>query len=218
MTISTKIEVATSAKANGFRYVRSEDIAVISVLAERDAPGTPLKTVLQKCVVRFEAFFVRWLGVLSHDRVFLFAATAPWDQHNAVSRRRGIWGTEHLGWLPTDAPRSPSVEIISEGGARFAGIVEIRNEDLFEAADFVRTNGGSFLFVSPRAGVEEERVRAMANKVFPKGEAVVEWGNAIELLGEGEDICIRVGGGFDDRQVSIDVFLSAELLRRVGEP
>jgi hypothetical protein len=77
--------------------------------------------------------------------------------------------------------RSPSVEIIGAAGARFAGLAEVGKSDLFEAADFVRTHGGSFLFVSPRIDVSEERVRAMANKVFPKGESVVEWRNVVSV-------------------------------------
>jgi hypothetical protein len=153
-----------------------------------------------------------------HRPRFSFTATAFWDQHNALSRRRGIWGSDQLGWLPTDAVRSPSVEIIGAAGARFAGLAEVGKSDLFEAADFVRTHGGSFLFVSPRIDVSEERVRAMANKVFPKGESVVEWRNVVDLVEEGEDICVRVGGGFDDPVASIDVFLSADLLRSLGRP
>lgn len=218
MTISTKIEVASSAKADGFKYVRSESVAVVSVLAQRDDPGTPLRTVLQTCIARFEAFFLGWVRALSPDQILLFAATAFWDQHNALSRRRGIWGTEQLDWLPSDAQRSPSVEIVGDGGSRFAGVVETREPDLLHAADYVRTHGCSFLFVSPRCDLTDERVRALAMKVLPDGEAVVAWGNVVDLLEDGEDLCIRVGGGFDDREISIDIFLAAELLHRLGRP
>jgi hypothetical protein len=71
MTISTKIEVATSAKVDGFRFVKSANVAVVSVLSERDEPGTSLRTVMQTCIAHFEMFFLGWLRALSTDHVFL---------------------------------------------------------------------------------------------------------------------------------------------------
>jgi len=151
-------------------------------------------------------------------KLFLFIATPFWEQHNAISRRRGIWGSAGLNWLPEHLPRSASIELSGEGGARFAGLTEVPATDIFEAADFVRTHTSNFLFVSHHRELTEERVRAIAKKVFPNGESTVNWGSAVEQVEEGEDICVRVSGGFDDREASIDAFLAIDLLQKLGQP
>ena len=219
MTTDTKVETAVSAKARGYRYVRSDSVAVVSVSGERNAPSTSLRTVLQACFARFEVFLHGWLRALPEDRVLLFAATPLSAQHNVISRRRGIWGTDGLNWLPASVSRSPSVEIRGEEGVtRFAGLAEIAQANFFEAADFARMRDDSFLLVSPRQELTENRVRSMVAKVFPRGESAVDWTGVVAQVEEGEDICIRASGAFDDREASIDAFLSDNLLRRLGAP
>jgi hypothetical protein len=101
---------------------------------------------------------------------------------------------------------------------RFAGLVEIGLAELVEAADFVRTHDGSVLIVSRHAELTEERVRAIASRFFPRGEFATDWASVVEQVEEGEDVCIRASGGFDDREVWIDAFLSANLLPTLGRP
>lgn len=216
MTINTKVERSRSAKASGYRFVRSSDVAVVSVTGERDAPSTSLRTVLQACVVRFEDVFGGWRCAAPLERLYLFVATPPSDQHNALSRRRGVWGSNGLTWLPSGSSRSPSVEIAGDDGVRFAGVAELGERDLFEALDFVRTHSGAFLSASANVDLAESRVRSFAKNVFPSGEAGVNWGAALDQLAGDIDICLRATGGFDDRVVVIEAFLSAELLERVG--
>jgi hypothetical protein len=217
MTIELKIEVASSAKGHGFQYVRSANVAVVSIIGERSEPSTPLRAVLQACFARFDVFLREWLRALPYARVLLFAATPFSDRHNALSRRRGIWGIDALEWLPASTSRSPSVEISREdGGSRFVGLAEIPVEHVFEAADFARTHGGSLLLLSSRGDLTEERVRSTAASVFPKGESAVDWASAVSLVEEGEDICIRASGGFDDREASLDAFLREDLRRKLG--
>jgi hypothetical protein len=193
-------------------------VAVVSVTGERDAPSTSLRTVLQACVERFEILLLGWLQALPNDLILLFVATPPCDQHNALSRRRGIWGSKGLGWLSGAAQRSPSVEVSDDVGTRFAGLAHIERPAFFEAADFARTHGGSFLFVSPHSKVTDERVRSMVTKVFPKGTSEVDWSSVIDQVGKEADIAIRVSGGFDDPEISIDAFMLSDLLPRPGEP
>jgi hypothetical protein len=219
MTREIKIETALSAKASGFRYVRSNNVAVVSVIGERDTPSTSLRSKLHACAARFNVFLRRWLRALPQDRVLLFAITPFSDQHNALSRRRGVWGSEGLRWLPEGVPRSPSVAVTrEEGGIRFAGLADVGQAGFFEAADFVRTHAGSFLSVLPHRELTEERVRSTVKRAFPTGESAVDWAGVIEQVEEGEDICIRACGGFDDREASIDAFLSADLLLKLGTP
>jgi hypothetical protein len=216
MIIETTLETALSAKERGFRYVRSGHVAVVSVTGARGVSSISLRTVLKACVARFEATLHGWLLSLPHHRIVLFASTAFSAQHNALSRRRAIWGSEGLSWLPRAAARSDSVHINREDGEmRFAGLAEIDEASFFEAAEFMRTHAGSFLTVSARGDLTEERVRSIVAKVFPKADAAVNWSAAVAEVENGEDICIRASGGFDDPEASIDAFLSDGLLRKL---
>lgn len=217
MITETTVETIASAKASGFRYVRSNSVAVVTVSSRRSDTSTPLKALFQACIMRLQAVLTMWLRELPGDRLLLFAATPLSDQHNSVSRRRGIWGIGGLQWLPATASRSSSVEIAGEGGSRFAGLSEV-GAAFVEAADYVRTHGDSFLLVSPRADLTEERVRSMAATVFLKGVSAIDWAGVVGLVEDGEDIAIRASGGFDDREASLDAFLSNALLQRIGAP
>ena len=212
MTIEPRIETARSAKEGGFRFVRSSTVAVVSVTAQRASPTTPLRIVLEACVARFAVLLRGWLRSIPQGRIFLFVATPLRDQHNAVRRHRGVWA-EDLSWLADGALRSPSVEISDAEGLRFAGLAEIGEHDLFEAAEFVRTHHESFLFVSACRDLTEESARSLVEKVFPNGQAAMDWARVVDQVEEDEDVCIRVSGNFDDREASIDAFLSADLLR-----
>ena len=215
MTTSIRIEICESAQASGFRFVRSPNVAAVSIIGCRDSLSVSLRTVLNACVERLEVLFSEWRASLRSHRRILFAATACSVQYNALDRRSGIWGSEGMGWLPTGAPRSPSVEIGGKQGTRFAGLAEITASDLFDAADYARTHSGSCLLVSPELNLAEARVRSFVANSFPKGELALDWTAVIEPVQDSDEIRIRAAGGFDDREASLDVFLSTDLLHKL---
>jgi hypothetical protein len=216
MTILTTVDIAASASAAGFLYVRDSTVALVSVTGKRDAPSTPLRTVLHSCAATFAPQLRAIVDKLSNGTLVMFSATHFWEQHGALSRRRGIWGGGELQWLTTDIRRSTSVEITRETDSRFAGLVEIETKSLFDAADFARTHESTFLYVSERRNLSDERVREIFAKVFPDGKSGVDWGCVVDQIRKEAAACIRVSGNFDDPEASIDVFLSAELFARLG--
>ncbi len=64
--------------------------------------------------------------------------------------------------------------------------------------------------------MSDARVRSLAATAFPQGVSSVDWGSVVAQAEGGEDICIRASGGFDDKEVALDAFLSDDLLRRIG--
>jgi hypothetical protein len=215
MTTSTRIETALSAKAHGFSFVESSKVAVVSVICRRGDANVSLASMMRACVQRFQPLLLSWLSALPQHCVLLFAATPFWDQHNVISRRRGLWGTKDLSWLPAGAARSSAVEMRGADGLRFAGLAQISDAAFADAADFVRTHGASLLFVSPRIELDEDRVRTMFTHVFPRSGSAVDWA-VVNQAEQCEDIVLRVSGGFDDPEISIDAFVSADVLSRAG--
>lgn len=212
MTISIRTELAVSAKLDGYRYVRSSNVAVLSIIGTRSGQDTSLRSVTKECACHFEARLQSLFRKVPDACLLLFVATPPTHQSNVLVRRKGVWTSGGLQWLSEEARRSPSVEVSGANGLRFAGLAELRMADLFEALDLVRTQQSSFVLVSPDRDLTEARVRLMVAKLFPDGQAVVDWANAIDQICQREEICIRSIGGFDDQEVSIHAFFLSDLL------
>jgi hypothetical protein len=216
MTIETKLETFSSAKDRGFRYVRSGSVAVVSVTAEREVDDS-LPAALKACVHRFQATLQGWLRELPLYRVLLFVARPFRLHHNVLARRRGVWGVDALRWLPTNVRRSPSVEIHERNaGSRFAGLADVGEANFLRAAECARTERASFLLMSARTDLTEERVRSIVTYASPGARSDVDWEGVVAQVEDGAEICIRVSGGFDDKTVSIDAFLHEDLLRKLA--
>jgi len=211
MTIETTVEFSASATTAGFRYVRDSTVAIVSATGKRYAPSTPAMSVLEACAKRLASLVVRVMSGPPSGALMLFVATPFWDQHNVVSRRRGVWGRDDLRWLPPAASRSNDVEITRESASRFAGLAKIEAASFLDACEFLRTHESSFLFISSRADIDDERVRAMVLEVFPTGAPNVDWGSVVAQVGNEAAACVRVSGSFDDPEISIDVFMSADV-------
>jgi hypothetical protein len=212
MTISVTVGAVRSAQEHGFVYVRSPSVAVMSIVGQRDAPGTPLTAVLRACVDRLGPIVDRWLEALPQHRLMIFASTPFASIPNVIARQRGVWGLEELGWLPEGSPRSTLAEVRSDDGVRFAGIAEVTTKTLYAAADFVRGHSSSVLFLSARGGMTEEQVRLVFNVAFPSGESGVSWPSLADCASASQDVYIRVFGGFDDREVAVDALMSAQTM------
>jgi len=212
MTIKTRVERAASAKAHGFRYVKADDVAIVSVVGERPNPTVSLTTVLHACVRRLTPLLAS-IDRLDVRRLLLFVATPFWDQPNALARRAEIWAREDLHWLPADAPRSPTVHIHRSDGSRIAGLARIPESALMNVAEFVRKNRAAVVWLSANTDLDETRVRALFERAFPQGESQVDWASVTDAIAGGEDIVLRISGGFDDREVAIDAFMATWLLQ-----
>ena len=213
MTIKTTTEFAPSAKLAGYRFVGSADIAVVSTAGKRTSGDVPLRAVVEACVDRFGASLSEWLHILPQHQTALFIATPFWN-HNALQRRRGVWASDGLEWVPATAVRSPSIEVSSDHATRFAGTVQIDDESLLDAAEFVRTNSGAFILISSRNVSAVEFIRETLSTGFRGTASAVDWNSLLEMR-RSDDIFVRVTGAFDDAEASIDAFLSADLLRKL---
>ena len=69
--------------------------------------------------------------------------------------------------------------------------------------------------MSPELNLAEARVRSFVANSFPKGELALDWTAVIEPVQDSDEIRIRAAGGFDDREASLDVFLSTDLLHKL---
>jgi hypothetical protein len=69
--------------------------------------------------------------------------------------------------------------------------------------------------VAPSGGIAEDEVQKVFSLAFPKGEASVSWASAVTSVADRNQILLRASGGFDDREVAIDVLMPTQLFETV---
>ena len=170
---------------------------------------TPLREIGRACADRLHGILTRCHQKRPRDCLQLFVAS-HWERPGAVMRKRGLWGKEELSWLSASAPRSAVVEVqeADTSRVRLAGLAQIELAALDDSIEFIRTHGNSLLIWTAQTEWAEDRVRELFSIAFPKAESRVDWGSVVETLLASEQMCIRAFGEFDDREVSVDVFLS----------
>jgi hypothetical protein len=215
-TRPSRTTVLESALAGGYQFVSSPDVSALSVGCERDPMGTSFDSALGACVEEVRRRVRSWKVLLPAHRLLLLAATPFWANAGAVQRRRGIWGSDEMKWLASGGSRSKDVEIRRDDGIRFAGLAEIADDSLLEAAQYVRVNESGVLFFSRGIGTSDIDVQETFALAFPKGGVGADWRSLTSHFATSDDAGIRVVGGFDDREVSVDVFMSSRMRKLVA--
>jgi hypothetical protein len=214
MIAKPTITVHSSAAESGYTFVRSTEVAVVSVEKHRDMDES-LDDAFNGCAVRSTQFLAEWMKVLPRHRMALFCATSSWEPPNRVSRHRGVWKSKGFA-PPVHSRRTLDVEITEGASSRFAGILEISLESTAEAAAFARRRADTTIMMASSNSLEADWVRTLAADAFPGLASSIHWSGLLEKIVGTENIYLKPNGQFDDRDVSIDFFLSAALLSRLA--
>lgn len=218
MTTNLAIERSLSAKDAGFRFAPLSEVAVISITNRRDDMEVSFRSLLKDCLREFERVRGSWNPVLLRHAVYLFAATTPSFEHNAISRKRGLWGTAELSWLSRGQLMSSSLEMPTDDGLRFCGLARIGSQPTLDSAEYCRTHRNAFLFLSSCENVADDRVRTIASSVLRPDSSSIDWTGLLERFADGDEMAFRIHGGFDDRELSLDIFMPVQLMRRLDVP
>lgn len=202
-----------SAQESGFAFVTTPQVGVFSVSADRGSVS--LERALERCVTSFRGYLRAWRARVPQHAMYAFVATPGWVTMNAVLRRRGIWKQPNLGWAARGGIHSPDVEIADGKRARFAGVTLIRDDDLFDAANFVRVHNAGLLILSRDVRPDEQSVRNLFARAFPGKESRVDWSSLTASSAASDEIVVKVSGAFDDPGVAVDAFMSSELWRSI---
>lgn len=206
MTIEARASSCRSAIAAGFEFVLSPEVGIVSVSACRDS--MPQERALEACVAELLPQLRKWQVRLPRHALYAFVATPYWAHMNAVLRRRGLWKRAELGWAARSAVRSPDIEFVDAQGSRFAGIALVSEEELFQAANYLRFHLAGFLILARDVRLEESSVQAMFARAFPHGESRVDWSSLTSGCASSDDVVLKISGAFDDPEVAIDAFMS----------
>lgn len=141
-------------------------------------------------------------------------------ENTAVVRKHRYWSNYMRYELATvtsvlrAAPTSPvEIEIVQASGVKYAGMIELTLGTISCAAELVRkSQTTSFILVSSRVGrASGKLLRSLHDKLMESSSREYESMNWTTVAGEmcalGDGV-IRAAGNFDDREASIDLFVS----------
>jgi hypothetical protein len=160
---------------------------------------------------------------LSQFRALLFVADGPWQPSTAMVKHNKLWKSLAKNWeVSPFTHRSTELEVESDRGIRYAGLLEVGENTVGAAVDLLRLGQASHgiesaLVACPRPGPwSEPSIALIFRAAFPPHDGTpqssIEWVNlAVELAALG---CIvgRTTGGFDDPLVATDLFGSEALI------
>ena len=151
-------------------------------------------------------------SVFGKCRYFLFGFSS-WNQPGAIARKRLLWGAPELTAVSQEALQlGPQVPIVdTEKKLIVAGVLEFSIERLFPMAEAVRTEAQGTLrcaiLVSEGKSILETDVVRELYENTNDGESRLDWHRCLQFC-----CCvkrykvIRAFGGFDDREVAVDLF------------
>lgn len=191
-------------------------LAAITFSAEKSTMLEDLKDLASACGK--DAVFLAKSKMGKEFRVWLFVSQRPWQPANRIVRHRKLWKDyreliESGGIVNV----SDEVEVSSEVGIRFSGVLEVTGSSIESALELVRTNPACAMICSKRQDIDSQvSVRSIFSFAFPKKDGIeqvqVDWMTLALGLCPMGDVLIRVSGQFDDREAAVDVIALQEYI------
>ena len=189
-------------------------ISLVEFVEARRNFEEPLSTVCERCVRLATPYLES--QIRNGYRCYLLA-NSGWLTAGAVSRKNGLWGGQSR--VLSDSTRS-SIQLekshpsASKGPQQisFTAGLEYDLENLYTMAEPVRLNdrGNFFAVLSRRDLCEASAVEEFYAQILrPSGEFWLDWHRLVWFYGLRGDLVLRPWGGFDDREVALQVFCPA---------
>jgi len=150
-------------------------------------------------------------------KVWLFAAHGPWQPNSVMANHYKLWRSFQSEWRLDDLRLGAESMVKSSEGIRFVGLAEVSKAGFFAATQILRRSMSCAIILSARAEISDERsIVQLFNSAFPlyKGtaESRVDWLSLSLHCCQLGDVVIRVSGSWDEREASLDFFMSPKLL------
>ena len=193
------------------------ELSAVTFLATRVAPTDKLADLVHACGKKIIPFLKN--NGLDSYRLLLFVAHGPWQPDMKLTRYKRLWkGHPGLKKFSSFPDKSDEIEISSDSGIRYTGLIELHDEDqLLQAIEFIRNDRASCIIVSRRQKIfSPEAIQEIFAFAFPKDQhdreaTTINWFSLVGRLAPKGDLILRVFGNFDDIEVSIDIFKSSDM-------
>ena len=164
MTINTKVFIFITdnlfnISANAFydseasKYIKSEkELNAVTILSRKTAFSDDLSILAQSCGKQVKPFFKRY-GLTDYN-LWLFAAHGPWQPKTRITKYKKLWKSNpHFKPFTHLTKKSDEIEIESDFGLRYAGMVILENNSLIQGIELLRKDSACCIIASNRSDV-----------------------------------------------------------------
>lgn len=149
-------------------------------------------------------------------QAWLFVSDGPWQSATRIRKYRKLW-KNYPDLIAGDANVHMNNEVAmeAEGKVRYAGMLEIVDENYERAIDFARLNPAVLIMFSKHRDIDNEVfIEHVFRSAFPKSKGIeetrVDWMTLAVALCPQEYLLMRVSGCFDDREAAVDLIGSPQ--------
>ena len=204
------------------KYIKNaKEINAITIVSRKTAVTDDLSFLAQACSKHINPFFEKH-GLTDHV-LWLFAVHGPWQPKTRIIKYKKLWKSNpqfkpfvHL------AKKSDEIEIESDKGLRYAGMVKLKNDSLSQAVELLRNDSACCIIASDRPEISSSNsINDLISLAFPNDKhgfksTSINWLNLAAYLCSKRDFVIRVFGSFDDRDATIDIMFKKWLFEFKG--
>lgn len=197
---------------DGYELVSSSTIGVIRFIARQLGIPREMATLYDVAISMVMDNIFRNAS-LKEYKVWLFLSHSSWQPKSRLSLYKRLWKSlsdEALKQFPI------GTEVLFESaeGVRFAGITQVEENTFPLAIELLRKYSSAIIISREDTIADEQSIKLIFSAAFPAHGNVqktsVDWPNLVMNLCQGDSIVIRTSGSYDDRQASIDCFMSSE--------
>ncbi len=156
--------------------------------------------------------------LLREKSIYIFISHACWLDRNPINMYKKLWKSFSSETKDIKTDDFPEIAFSNKEGnkVKFAGLlpVEIKKFDYF--AEIVRTMDSTFMLIGDM-NITEKTIIWLYNAAFLESDNkivnFVNWHRLCQKVCNDRTIVVRVAGRFDDREASVDLFHSINLVR-----
>lgn len=216
--VFVKNECLSFERTRAVQLVRTvPELAALCIISTELQLPRDMKLLDEACAVEAQPLLFSHPRRDQDYRLWLFAAHGPWQSKSVMVKHRKLWDSFPSAWSLADFRLNDEIMIESDEGIRFAGVAEISPAGLFVATQILRQESACAMILSKRTDVHsEDGISDLFNSAFPlqhgTAQTQVDWLSLALHRCPLEDIVIRVGGSWDEREASLDLIMLPEKL------
>jgi hypothetical protein len=191
-------------------------LAALCVITSEPNLPRSLEVMDRACAEQLEPLLFQNQHLKSF-RLWLFVAHGPWQRKSVMVKHKKLWRS--LPWrLPEDISHlGEEIAVESDEGIRYASVAEVSRKGFYSAVHILRQEGSSTLLLSQREDLPSKNGISdlFRNAFCPKDEKVkvaVDWLNLSLFSSMRQDMVMRLGGSWDERETALSLILPAEML------
>jgi hypothetical protein len=200
--------------SDDYQFINRSDIAVLDIIKSITSDDVSLENCLQNLVVKINDFYDEMLKKNLTKNIIVFARSQSYKSSNVIIRKKGIWGIADLSWLNKDYQRTDDLEQSDNIGTYYFGITKIKKNDLFNALNYSRLSRRMLVLFTDQIGIDNS-LQSLSHSIINIRNSEINWSEAINTLCINNNIILKVDGAFDDRQVSVSLFMAKDLLNKL---